>query len=117
MTSKFQQTIKLMKKNEDGKYKAASFKSAEFLPGNVMDDAMALQIKLEEATKTNDMEEVRPVMRECYEFIGDVIFEGQFTGEEYMNGMDAREVLKITGQLLASVTSGHDLVYADQKKK
>jgi len=117
MTSKFQKTIQLMKKNEDGKYKSVSFKSAEFLPGNVMDDAMALQLKLEEATGTNDMEEVRPVMRECYDFIGDVIFEGQFTGEEYMNGMDAREVLKITGQLLASVTSGHDVVYAEQKKK
>lgn len=117
MASKFQQTIKLMKKNEDGKYNATSYKSVEFLPGNVVDDAMELQIKLEEATKTNDMEVVRPVMRECYDFIGNVLFEGQFTGEEYMNGMDAREVLKITGQLLASVTIGHDLVYSEQKKK
>jgi len=116
MASRFQQKIKLMKK-EDGKYKAFSYTSAEFLPGSLMDEATELQIKLEEKTRTNDMEEIRPVLRECYEFVADVIFEGQFTGQEYIDGMDAREVLSMTGKLLASVTSGYDTVYANQKKK
>jgi hypothetical protein len=115
--SKYQTTIKLMQKNKDGKYKSVQFKSAEFLPGSVMEEATSLQTRLQEAIKTNDMEEIRPVMHECYAFIGNVIFEGQFTGEDYMNGMDAREVLKITGQLLNSVTAGYDDVYAEQKKK
>ena len=30
--------------------------------------------------------------------------------------MDARELLKITGQLLGSVTSGYDAIYSEQKK-
>ena len=52
-----------------------------------------------------------------YAFIGDSIFEGQFSGEEYLNGLDAREVMTVTRDILASVTSGHDSVYADHKKK
>ncbi len=31
--------------------------------------------------------------------------------------MDARELLKITAQLLGSVTSGYDAIYSEQKKK
>ena len=30
--------------------------------------------------------------------------------------MDARELLKITAQLLGSVTSGYDAIYSEQKK-
>ncbi|OOL78392.1 hypothetical protein B1P85_05490, partial [Enterococcus faecalis] len=56
-------------------------------------------------------------LRECYDFIADVIFEKQFTGQEYIDGMDARELLKITAQLLGSVTSGYDAIYSEQKKK
>ena len=117
MASKFQQTIKLMKKNEDNKYKSVQFKSAEFLPGSVMEDATALQVEFEQAAETNDLEVLKPVLRKCYDFIGDVVFEGQFTGQEYIDGMDAREVLKITGEILSSVTRGYDSVYAEQKKK
>lgn len=117
MASKFQQTIKLKIKGEDKKYSEKQFKSAEFIPGSVMEDATGLQIELEEVIETNKMEEIKPVMKKCYDFIADVIFEGQFTGQEFVDGMDAREVLKITGQLLGSVTSGYDLIYSDQKKK
>lgn len=116
MASKFQQKIKLMIKDGD-KYTCKQFTSAEFLPGSVMDAGTDLQIKLEEATKTNDMEVIRPILRECYDLISNVIFEGQFTGQEYVDGLDAREVLKITGQLLGSITSGYDAIYSDQKKK
>ena len=115
MASKFQQTIKLMQKDADGKYKTKQFKSAEFLPGTVMEDATSLQYKMQDAT--GDVEELRPVLRECYDFIGNVIFEGQFTGQEYVDGMDAREVMNMTFKLLQSVTAGYDNVYADQKKK
>ncbi|WP_373408720.1 hypothetical protein [Enterococcus faecalis] len=45
------------------------------------------------------------------------MFEKQFTGQEYIDGMDARELLKITAQLLGSVTSGYDAIYSEQKKK
>ena len=62
------------------------------------------------------MEAIRPILRECYDFIADVIFEKQFTGQEYIDGMDARELLKITAQLLGSVTSGYDAIYSEQKK-
>jgi hypothetical protein len=117
MASKLQTTIKLNFKNEEGKYQKKQFKSAEILPGSVMEDATQLQVELEESTKTNDMEEIRPVLRKCYDFIADVIFEGQFTGQDYLNGMDAREILKMTGQLLGSVTQGYDAIYAEQKKK
>ncbi|EGO5823245.1 phage tail assembly chaperone G [Enterococcus faecalis] len=116
MGSKFQQKIKLMIK-DGSKYTTKQFTSAEFLPGSVMDTGTDLQIRLEEATKTNDMEAIRPILRECYDFIADVIFEKQFTGQEYIDGMDARELLKITGQLLGSVTSGYDAIYSEQKKK
>lgn len=87
-----------------------------FYHGSVMDTGTDLQIRLEEATKTNDMEAIRPILRECYDFIADVIFEKQFTGQEYIDGMDARELLKITAQLLGSVTSGYDAIYSEQKK-
>lgn len=116
MASKFQQKIKLMKKDEDGKYKSQQFTSAEFLPGPVMELATELQLKMDKATENNDMDQLRDALRDCYDFIGDVIFEGQFTGEEYLNGMDAREVVDITGKMLASVTAGYDRTYADQKK-
>lgn len=106
-----------MKKDDKGKYKSEQFKSAEFLPGSVLEDATQLQLELEQATQTNDMEEIRPVLRKAYDFIGEVVFEGQFTGEEYLNGMDAREVLKVTQEILMSVTAGYDSVYAAQKKK
>lgn len=117
MTSKFQQTIKLMKKNEDNKYKPVQFKSAEFLPGTVMEDANTLLLELQEVIQTNDMDEIKPVLRKVYEFIADVMFEGQFTGQEYLNGMDAREVMTISQNMLQSVTAGYDVVYAEQKKK
>ncbi|MGX4686304.1 phage tail assembly chaperone G [Vagococcus sp. JNUCC 83] len=117
MASKLQTTIKLNIKGKDGKYKTKQYKSAEILPGSVMEDATDLQIKLEQSTQTNDMEEIRPVLRECYNFIAEVIFEGQFTGQEYLDGMDAREILKVTGQLLGSVSTGYDAVYSEQKKK
>ena len=116
MSSKFITTIKLMQK-EDGKYKPKQFKSAEFLPGTVLEDATSLQIELEAAVKTNDMENIKPVIRKAYDFIGETVFEGQFTGEEYLNGMDAREVMKVTQQILLSVTAGYDSVYAEHKKK
>ncbi|MGL9971381.1 phage tail assembly chaperone G [Enterococcus sp. DIV1420a] len=117
MASNLQTTIKLYVKDDEGKYKTKRFKSAEMLPGSVMEDATELQVELEEIVKTNDMEEIRPVLRKCYDFIANVIFEGQFTGQEFLDGMDAREILKITGQLLGSVSSGYDAVYSDQKKK
>ncbi|MDT2832248.1 hypothetical protein P7H62_14755 [Vagococcus carniphilus] len=117
MVSKFQQTIKLMKKNEEGKYKPTQFKSAEFLPGSVMEDANTLLLELNQAIRTNDMDEIRPVLRKAYDLIADVIFEGQFTGQEYLDGMDAREVMTITQNMLQSVTAGYDSVYAEQKKK
>lgn len=117
MTSKLQTTIKLNFKKAKGGYEKKQFKSADILPGSVMEDATALQVELEESTQTNDMEEIRPVLRKCYDFIAEVIFEGQFTGQEYLDGMDAREILKMTGQLLASVSVGYDAAYAETKKK
>ncbi len=117
MASKFQQTIKLMKKNEDNKYKPVQFKSADFLPGSVMEDANTILLELQKAIDTNDMDEIKPVLRKTYNFVADVIFEGQFTGQEYLDGMDAREVMTITQNMLQSVTAGYDVVYTEQKKK
>lgn len=62
MASKFQQKIKLMIK-DGSKYTTKQFTSAEFLPGSVMDTGTDLQIRLEEATKTNDMEAIRPILK------------------------------------------------------
>lgn len=117
MVNKLQTTIKLNFKESKGGYETKQFKSAEMLPGSVMEDAMALQVELEESTQTSDMEEIRPVLRKCYDFIATVIFEEQFTGQDYLDGMDAREILKMTGQLLKSVSIGYDTAYADMKKK
>lgn len=117
MASKFQQKIKLMQKNEEGKYKQVQFTSAEFLPGSVMEEANGLLLNLQQAVQTNDMDEIRPVLRDSYDFIADVIFEGQFTGQEFLDGMDAREVMTITQNMLISVTAGYDAVYSNQKKK
>lgn len=114
MTSKFQQTIKLMQKNEEGKYKPTSFKSAEFLPGNVSEEASVLQQKMIDA---ENGDEVIEALHDVYDFIGEVIFEGQFTGEEYRRGLDAREIAPLTGKILKSVTTGFDATYSDQKKK
>lgn len=112
--SKFQQTIKLMKKNDEGKYKSQQFKSAEFLPGSIMTDATEL---LDRMSKAKEAEDVKESLSECYAFIADVLFEGQFTAEEYRDGMDAREIAPITGKLLQSMTMGYDAVYSDSKKK
>ncbi|MFR1396659.1 MAG: hypothetical protein ACLSSY_14600 [Enterococcus faecalis] len=59
-----------------------------------MEDATELQVELEEIVKTNDMEEIRPVLRKR-DFIAKCYFEGQFT-LRFLDGMDARN-LKITG--------------------
>ena len=39
-----------------------------------------------------------------------------FLKNSLLDGMDARELLKITAQLLGSVTSGYDAIYSEQKK-
>lgn len=116
MASKFVKKIKLMQK-VDGKYEPKQFSSAEFLPGSVLEEALDLQFKLEETATNNDKDGLKETMREIYAFIGESIYEGQFTGEDYINGLDAREVMTITRDILGSVTQGHDSVYADQKKK
>lgn len=58
MASKLQTTIKLYLKDEEGNFTTKQFKSAEMLPGSVMEDATELQVELEEIVKTNDMEEI-----------------------------------------------------------
>lgn len=116
MASKFVKKIKLMKK-VDGKYEAKQYSSAEFLPGQVLEEAIDLQFELEDAAKNNDKEDLKVTMRKIYDFIGDSVYEGQFTGEEYLNGLDAREVMSLTRDILMSVTAGYDSVYENQKKK
>lgn len=112
--SKFQKTIQLMHKNEEGKYEKQSFKSAEFIPGSAVEDATDLLMKMSEAKETQEMKDA---LGGAYAFIADILFEGQFTGEDYRDGMDAREIAPITGELLRSVTAGFDQTYADTKKK
>lgn len=114
MASKLQTTIKLRMKNEEGQLKPKQFKSAEFLPGSVMEDSTEL---LQTMSESESAEDVKEALKNCYDFIGQVIFEGQFTGKEYRDGVDAREIAVLTGQLLRSVSQGHDTVYSDQKKK
>ena len=94
MASKVQVQITLMLKDEEGKRKPKRFKSAEWL------DA-----------------EVKEALNGCYAFIADVIFEGQFTAEQYRSGIDAREIAPLTGKFLRSVTQGYDNTYSDTKKK
>ncbi|EML6700447.1 hypothetical protein RRS13_003016, partial [Enterococcus faecium] len=53
----------------------------------------------------------------AYSFIADTLFEGQFTGEDYCKGIDAREIASLTGKLLKSVTAGFDETYTETKKK
>ena len=53
MASKLQTTIKLYLKDEEGNFTTKQFKSAEMLPGSVMEDATELQVELEEIVKTN----------------------------------------------------------------
>ncbi len=115
MASKFQQKIKLMIKDEANILQNNSRRQNFYQVQSW--NRYGFTNRLEEATKTNDMEAIRPILRECYDFIADVIFEKQFTGQEYIDGMDARELLKITAQLLGSVTSGYDAIYSEQKKK
>lgn len=114
MASKLQTTIKLMQKGEDGKYKPKQFKSAEFLPGSVSEDAAEVQQGM---LDSETAEEVKASLMTCYDFIADVIFEGQFTGEEYRDGIDARDIAPLTGKLLRSVTQGYENTYAETKKK
>ncbi|XWP53354.1 hypothetical protein QMZ07_03860 [Enterococcus faecalis] len=82
-----------------------------------MDTGTDLQIRLEEITKASRMEAIRPILRECYDLTADVIFEKQFTGQEYIDGIDVYLYLEGTGLLLGSVTSGYDAIYSEQKKK
>lgn len=112
--SKFQQTIQLMQKNEEGKYEKQSYKSAEFLPGSVIEDAGDLMDSMSSAEKPD---QVKEALRGAYTFIAEVLFEGQFTGEDFRNGIDAREIATLTGKLLGSVTSGMDETYGETKKK
>lgn len=115
--SKFQTTIKLVQKNDEGNYDTKQYKSAEFLPGSVMEDATDIQEKLSKASQAEDADGVKEALKEMYEFVADTIFEGQFTGEEFRAGIDAREIAKIAGQILRSVTSGYDETYVNTKKK
>lgn len=112
--SKYQTTIKLMQKNEDGKYKPIQFKSAEFLPGPVVEEAAGIMEVLSNAVGG---EETTKVLGVAYAFIADTLFEGQFTGEDFRQGIDAREIAPLTGKLLKSVTAGFDETYNDTKKK
>lgn len=114
MASKFTTKIKLRQKDEEGKYGLKQYTSAEFLPGSVMVDAAEVQAKMVEA---NSADAIREALNDTYEFIASVLFEGQFTAEEYRDGLDAREISKITGKLLMSVTAGYDKTYSDSKKK
>ncbi len=55
--SKYQTTIKLMKKNEDGKYKQVQFKSAEFLPGPVVEEAAEVMEVMQNAVDKKSVSE------------------------------------------------------------
>lgn len=112
--SKLQVQITLMLKDEDGKRKAKRFKSAEWLDADTMDGALDAMERLDEA---DGRKEVKEALNACYAFIADVIFENQFTAEEYRNGIDAREIAPLTGKFLRSVTQGYDNTYVDTKKK
>lgn len=112
--AKYQTTIKLMRLTEEGKYKEVQFKSAEFLPGPVVEEAAGVMEILANAVGG---EETTKALGKSYEFIANVLFEGQFTGEEYRQGIDAREIAPLTGKLLKSVTAGFDETYSKTKKK
>lgn len=114
MASKVQVQITLMLKDEEGKRKPKRFKSAEWLDADTMDDALDVMEKLEQS---EGRKEVKEALNGCYAFIADVIFEGQFTAEQYRNGIDAREIAPLTGKFLRSVTQGYDNTYSDTKKK
>ena len=114
MASKLQVQITLMLKDEDGKRKPKKFKSAEWLDADAMDDALDVMTALEEA---DGREEMKEALKDCYTFVANVIFEGQFTAEDYRNGIDAREIAPLTGKFLRSVTQGYDNTYTDTKKK
>ncbi|EMF0466126.1 hypothetical protein IET16_002297 [Enterococcus hirae] len=111
--SKYQTTIKLMKKNEDGKYKQVQFKSAEFLPGPVVEEAAEVMEGMQNAV---DKKSVSEALSRAYSFIADTLFEGQFTGEDYRQGIDAREIAPLTGKLLKSVTAGFMKLIRRRKK-
>lgn len=112
--SKFQKTIQLMQKNGEGKNEKQSFKSAEFIPGSAVEEATEILMEMSEAKKSEEMKEA---LGAAYAFIADILFEGQFTGQDYRDGMDAREIAPVTGKLLRSVTAGFDQTYEDTKKK
>lgn len=103
-----------MLKDEDGKRKPQRFKSAEWLDADAMDDALDVMSALEESSGREEMKEA---LQDCYTFVADVIFDGQFTAEQYRNGIDAREIAPLTGKFLRSVTQGYDNTYTDTKKK
>lgn len=114
MASKLQVQITLMLKDEDGTRKATKYKSAEWLDADAMDQALDVMEALENA---DGREEMKDALQGCYAFISETIFEGQFTAEQYRNGIDAREIAPLTGKFLRSVTQGYDNTYTDTKKK
>ena len=73
--SKYQTTIKLMKKNEDGKYKQVQFESAEFLPGPVVEEAAEVMEGMQNAV---DGKSVSEALSRAYSFIADTLFEGHY---------------------------------------
>ena len=103
-----------MLKDDEGNRKPKRFKSAEWLGADTMDAALDVMEKLEQS---DGRKEVKESLNACYEFISDVIFEGQFTAEEYRNGIDAREIAPLTGKFLRSVTQGYENTYSETKKK
>lgn len=113
MANKLQTTIKI-KIKEGKEYKTKQFTSADFLPGSVLEDATDLLERMSESETTDD---VKKALSDCYDFIGKVVFEEQFTGKEYRDGIDAREIAPLTGKILRSISQGHDAVYSEQKKK
>lgn len=89
------------------------FKSAEFLPGLVVEEAAEVMEGMQNAV---DGKSVSEALSRAYSFIADILFEGQFTGEDYRQGIDAREIAPLTGKLLKSVTAGFDETYTETKK-
>ncbi|MCD1025707.1 phage tail assembly chaperone G [Enterococcus sp. SMC-9] len=112
--SKLQTKIKIMQKDSEGKFKSKQYTSAEFLPGPVVEQAAEI---MEEMYEADGGEETTSALKKAYGFIADTIFEGQFTGEEFRQGVDAREIASLTGKLLKSVTAGFNETYGDTKKK
>ncbi|WP_278925338.1 phage tail assembly chaperone G [Staphylococcus auricularis] len=88
--------------NEKGETKR--YHAPGFIKGSVAREGLQIGKKLDEMKDSVDPD----VLLEIYQFIADKLYDGQFTAQEFEDGVDARKIIRIATEQLANVLGGEE---------